>query len=187
MARVSSRFASILAVLLITAFQAMAIDPPANVNATADDATGEVIVSWDVVADAEEYTVYLDGTEAGTTEGTWHVVALTGDGDFDFTVTATDDMGDESDPSAAVTVSWDGVLGVPMDLNGFRNEETGEVDFFWGHTVGDTYLQYDNGDATNGYNWPGNTMAMRLTTDGPARILKIEFNCFYNETDPDGN
>jgi hypothetical protein len=91
---------------------ALSIDSPSDGDTLGDD-------TFDVEGTAEpgaEVDVYVDGQHVGTTtadsNGDWSLeISVSGDGDYDIGVTATDEAGNETNEEITVTVSLDACSG----------------------------------------------------------------------------
>ena len=97
---------------------------PANVIAAATE--HDITVNWEASysEDVKHYTVYRNGEEAGTTVELAFVDNQL-DGDYTYTITATDYAGNESDPSAdanvSIATSVDFNNAIPTDFAMYQN------------------------------------------------------------------
>lgn len=76
----------------------------------------------------------------------------------------------------------------PDGLNGYFNEDTGEIQFFFTHDSGGDELIYDEGENSSGYQWVGAIMGTHMSPDGPCQVLRLKYWVFVNdpeEGDPD--
>ncbi|MBD2899675.1 hypothetical protein amrb99_86610 [Actinomadura sp. RB99] len=129
---------------------------PANVKGTANN--DSVALSWDASTDndggsgVKGYYVTVDGKKGDLVTGTSTTVSGLADGDHTFAVSAVDNAGNESDPSAPVTVKVATGPGpdktapsVPANVKGTGSDD-GSVALTW-----DASTDNDGGSGVKGY------------------------------------
>ncbi|MBD3166193.1 T9SS type A sorting domain-containing protein [bacterium] len=168
------------------------LDAPSNLAATLDEENYTVELTWDGVEELDEtfrhYGVYRDNVLVGVVPtGESYTDMLVDFGELSYTVNAYYDVG-VSAFTEEVLVDVAHPLWMPMNAMADIDQETGAVDLSWepGGTFGEDVelLQEDSNTPVGSYIWPGNTMAMQLTTEGEAHLLGLVFLTTLDNSGP---
>jgi hypothetical protein len=166
------------------------ITPPQNLVAIPGDA--QVELSWDEMADIDNYNIYRDGSLiASTTENYYLDVDVQNEILYQYHLTAIySDTGEESDPSVTVSVTPMPPLSLPLFLDFENGTPYWDLDTPWGLTTQHAYSPEHSFTESPNANYGNNRddyatlQPLNLTTYTDATVsfrtrYKIETNWDY--------
>jgi hypothetical protein len=151
----------------------------ADLSAALDEESGAVALEWtynntlESLCDFLHFQVTRNGLPLVTTADPGLVDSLAAPGLYRYSVTAVYEEGSAL-ASAPAAVTWL-VLNGPRNLVAVLDEPTGTVTLAWQHDNPAEQLLYDNSSSTNAYNYPGYSMATRMSPRGPCQVLGLAY------------